>query len=31
MLIEITKWYGFYLNKEIENLEYIDLNVGENK
>ena len=26
---EITKWYGFYLNKEIENLEYIDLNVGE--
>lgn len=28
---EITKWYGFYLNKEIENLEYIDLNVGENK
>lgn len=27
----ITKWYGFYLNKEIENLEYIDLNVGENK
>ena len=25
---EITKWYGFYLNKEIENLEYIDLNVG---
>lgn len=28
---KITKWYGFYLNKEIENLEYIDLNVGENK
>ena len=28
---EITKWYGFYLNKEIENLEYIDLNAGENK
>ena len=28
---EITKWYGFYLNKEIENLEYIDLNIGENK
>lgn len=28
---EITKWYGFYLNKEIENLEYIDLNVGDNK
>ena len=28
---EITKWYGFYLNKEIKNLEYIDLNVGENK
>lgn len=26
---EITKWYGFYLNKEIKNLEYIDLNVGE--
>nr|DAT96450.1 MAG TPA: hypothetical protein [Bacteriophage sp.] len=25
---KITKWYGFYLNKEIENLEYIDLNVG---
>ena len=25
---EITKWYGFYLNKEIKNLEYIDLNVG---
>ena len=28
---EITKWYGFYLNKEIQNLEYIDLNAGENK
>ena len=28
---EITKWYGFYLNKEIENLEYIDLKAGENK
>ena len=28
---KITKWYGFYLNKEIENLEYIDLNVGDNK
>ena len=28
---EITKWYGSYLNKEIENLEYINLNVGENK
>ena len=28
---KITKWYGFYLNKEIENLEYIDLNAGENK
>ena len=28
---EITKWYGFYLSKEIKNLEYIDLNVGENK
>lgn len=28
---EITKWYGSYLNKEIENLEYIDLNVGDNK